>query len=65
MTADLSRFKLCRTWNEDQAPFHVFGNTSYGGIHGLGTILIISPEGDVLIDGDLERGMGLAEVTAD
>lgn len=56
MTADLSRFKLCRTWNEDQAPFR---------IHGLGSILITSPEGDVLIDGDLERGMGLAEVTAD
>jgi metallo-beta-lactamase class B len=52
--ADLSNCTLCKKWNEDQVPFRVFGNTWYVGVHGLSSILITSPQGDVLIDGDLE-----------
>jgi metallo-beta-lactamase class B len=36
-----------------QAPFRVFGNTWYVGVRGLSPVLITSPEGHVLIDGDL------------
>jgi metallo-beta-lactamase class B len=44
---------LCETWNAPQEPFHVYGNTYYVGTHGLGSILVVSNRGLVLIDGDL------------
>ena len=44
---------LCTTWNAPQAPFHVYGNTYYVGTHGLSSILLVSSQGLVLIDGDL------------
>ena len=40
-------------WTQDQTPFRIHGDTYYVGSRGLGSILIVSPEGDVLIDGDL------------
>ena len=43
----------CAEWNVSQKPFQVYGNTYYVGVHGLSSILITSPEGHVLIDGDL------------
>lgn len=43
----------CAEWNVSQQPFRVYGNTYYVGVHGLSSILITSPEGHVLIDGDL------------
>lgn len=39
--------------NAPQLPVHVFGNTYYVGTSELASILITSPEGDVLIDGGL------------
>lgn len=54
IAADLSNCSNCKAWNEDQAPFRVFGDTWYVGVHGLSSILITSRQGDVLIDGDLE-----------
>jgi metallo-beta-lactamase class B len=45
----------CAEWNAPQAPFRVFGNTYYVGTHGLGSILITSDSGDVLIDGALAQ----------
>ena len=45
----------CAQWNEPQQPFKVYGNTYYVGTHGLSSILITSPQGDVLIDGDLQE----------
>ncbi|HET9784743.1 MAG TPA: subclass B3 metallo-beta-lactamase [Terriglobales bacterium] len=43
----------CAAWNAPQAPFRVYGNTYYVGPQGLSSILITSPAGDILIDGDL------------
>lgn len=44
----------CSEWNEPQKPFKVYGNTYYVGTHGLASILITSPDGHVLIDGDTQ-----------
>ena len=41
----------CGEWNLPQQPFRVYGNTYYVGPRGLGSILITSDRGDVLIDG--------------
>jgi metallo-beta-lactamase class B len=43
----------CAEWNQAQSPFRIFGNTYYVGTHGLSSVLITSPGGHVLIDGDL------------
>lgn len=43
----------CAEWNAPQAPFRIYGNTYWVGTHGLGSILITSPQGHVLIDGAL------------
>jgi metallo-beta-lactamase class B len=45
---------LCSVWNQPQAPFHIYGDTYYVGMHGLSAILIRSDKGDVLIDGDID-----------
>jgi metallo-beta-lactamase class B len=44
-------------WNEPQAPFKVFGNTWWVGTHGVGSVLIASPQGHVLIDGGLPESV--------
>lgn len=52
----------CAEWNRPQKPFRIFGNTYYVGPHGLSSILITSPAGDILIDGDLpESAKPIAE----
>ena len=43
----------CAEWNAPQAPFRIYGNTYWVGTHGLGSILITSRDGHVLIDGGL------------
>src|SRR5512146_154490 len=43
----------CAEWNAPQPPFRIFGNSYWVGTHGLGSILITSPQGQVLIDGAL------------
>jgi metallo-beta-lactamase class B len=43
----------CAGWNTPQRPVHLFGNTYYVGTRGLGSVLIASAEGHVLIDGGL------------
>jgi metallo-beta-lactamase class B len=45
----------CESWNSPQPPFRVFGNTFYVGTHGLGSVLITSSAGHVLIDGGLSE----------
>lgn len=45
--------------NQPQSPFRIFGNTFYVGTHGLSSVLITSPGGHVLIDGDLPESVGL------
>ena len=39
--------------NTPQAPFRIYGNSYYVGTHGVASVLITSPRGHVLIDGDL------------
>jgi hypothetical protein len=45
--------RTCAEWNQPQTPFRIYGDTYYVGPHGLASILIVSPQGDVLIDGAL------------
>src|ERR1044072_267393 len=49
----------CGAWNQDQAPFRIFGNTYYVGVHGLSSVLITSAAGHVLIDGALPQSAPL------
>ena len=49
----------CAEWNAPQRPFEVFGNTYWVGTHGLGAILVTSPQGHVLIDGALPESAPL------
>lgn len=49
----------CKAWNQDQAPFQIYGNTYYVGPHGLSSVLITSPQGHVLIDGALPQSAPL------
>jgi metallo-beta-lactamase class B len=49
----------CEAWNQEQAPFRVFGNTYYVGVRGLSAVLITSPDGHVLIDGALPQSAPL------
>lgn len=49
----------CEEWNEEQAPFQIYGNTYYVGPRGLSSVLITSPQGHVLIDGALPQSAPL------
>ena len=49
----------CTDWNQPRAPFHVYGNTWFVGTAGLGSILITSPQGHILIDGGLPQSAPL------
>lgn len=49
----------CEEWNKEQAPFRIFGNTYYVGPRGLGSVLVTSPAGHVLIDGALPQSAPL------
>jgi metallo-beta-lactamase class B len=49
----------CAEWNAPHVPLRVFGNTYYVGTAGLGSILITSPAGHVLIDGGLPESAPL------
>jgi metallo-beta-lactamase class B len=49
----------CDAWNQEQAPFQIFGNTYYVGVRGLSSVLVTSPDGHVLIDGALPQSAPL------
>jgi metallo-beta-lactamase class B len=49
----------CAEWNEPQRPFRLHGDTYWVGTHGLGAILLTSPQGHVLIDGGLPQSAPL------
>ncbi len=40
-------------WTRPQEPFRIYGNTYYVGTRGLASLLIVSDEGHILIDGTL------------
>jgi metallo-beta-lactamase class B len=50
---------LRANWNQPQKPFQIYGNTYYVGTKGLGSILITSPKGHILIDGALPESAPL------
>src|SRR5215217_2594029 len=49
----------CDSWNQEQAPFRIFGNTYFVGVRGLSSVLITSADGHVLIDGALPQSAPL------
>jgi metallo-beta-lactamase class B len=49
----------CDSWNRDQAPFRIFGNTYFVGVRGLSCVLITSPDGHILVDGALPQSAPL------
>jgi metallo-beta-lactamase class B len=53
--ADAIECSMCETWNREQAPFRIFGNTYYVGPRGLSSVLVTSSAGHVLIDGALPQ----------
>ena len=44
-------------WNQPQKPFKVYGNTYWVGTRGLGSILVASDRGHILIDGALPESV--------
>ena len=49
----------CADWNQPQAPFRIFGNTYYVGVNGLSSVLVVTKDGMILIDGDLPQSAHL------
>ncbi len=49
----------CAEWNAPQRPMRLYGNAYYVGTHGLGSVLLTSPAGHVLIDGALPESAPL------
>ncbi|HEU5341796.1 subclass B3 metallo-beta-lactamase [Edaphobacter sp.] len=42
-------------WSTPQTPFHIIGNVYYVGSKGLASYLIVTPQGNILINSDLEN----------
>jgi metallo-beta-lactamase class B len=51
----------CKAWNVPQKPFNIYGNTWYVGTAELSALLVTSPEGHILLDGDLPQSAPLIE----
>jgi metallo-beta-lactamase class B len=49
----------CAEWNVPQASFRLHGDSWYVGTHGLGAVLVTSPQGHVLLDGGLPESAPL------
>lgn len=47
--------KSCEEWNVPQEPFQVYGDTYFVGSAGLVSILIVSSDGSILLDGGLPQ----------
>jgi metallo-beta-lactamase class B len=47
----------CAVWNQPQKPFRIYGNTYYVGPHGLSSVLIASPSGNILVDAALPESV--------
>jgi metallo-beta-lactamase class B len=53
----------CDEWGKPQEPFRVFGNTYFVGTAGLGTVLVTSEKGHVLLDGGLPQSAPLIDAS--
>ena len=51
----------CAEWNAPRAPFRVFGNTYFVGPAGLGSVLVTSDDGHILLDGALPQSAPLID----
>ena len=49
------------SWNRPIAPFRLIGNVYYVGTAGLASYLIVTPQGDILLDGGLPESAPLIE----
>ncbi|MFC1720076.1 subclass B3 metallo-beta-lactamase [Pseudomonadota bacterium] len=49
----------CEEWNNPQEPFRIYGNTWYVGTEGLGSVLVVTDAGLILIDGALAQSAPL------
>ena len=47
----------CAGWNQPQTPFRIVGNAYYVGVHGLSSVLIVTKNGLILLDGDLPQSV--------
>ncbi len=47
----------CAQWNAPQKPFRLHGDSYYVGVSGLSSVLIATPHGLILIDGDLPQSV--------
>jgi metallo-beta-lactamase class B len=48
-------------WSRPVAPFHIIGNIYYVGTEDIAIFLIVTPKGDILIDGGLAKTVPLIE----
>jgi metallo-beta-lactamase class B len=48
-------------WNKPVPPFHIIGNIYYVGVAGVSSFLIVTPQGDILLDGGLPESAPLIE----
>lgn len=53
--------ELCSDWNQPVAPFRIYGNAWYVGVHGLASVVIATSNGLILLDGDLPQSAPLIE----
>ena len=53
VSAAMAHAQVNPLWTEPQKPFQIYGNSYYVGTKGLGSVLITSKEGHILIDGAL------------
>ena len=51
----------CAEWNKPVTPFRIYGNSYYVGVQGLASVLVVSSQGLVLLDGDLPQSAPLIE----
>jgi len=51
----------CDAWNAPREPFRIFGNSYFVGPAGLGSVLITSPRGHILLDGALPQSAPLID----
>ncbi len=49
----------CAQWNTPVAPFRLFGDSYYVGVEGISAALIATPQGLILLDGDLPQSVPL------
>jgi len=51
----------CAIWNQPEPPVPLYGNSYYVGVAGLASVLIVTKEGLILLDGDLPQSVPLIE----